>query len=97
MIFVAITIAALGAVGVMTLIMTSAIPVQAAQPLGQSGHTRITGNAFLGETSTTTFSGHVNGGPGQSGGGLKSVTTTGSQVTVNKCVGSPGFKAFEGC
>jgi len=95
-IFVAITIAALGAVGITTSIMTSAIPVQA-QSFSRSGHETLTGNAFTGGPSTHTFSGHIDAGPGQSGGGSISVTTSGSQVTVNKCVGSPGFKAFEGC
>ena len=106
-IFVAITIAALGAIGATTSIMSSGIPAYA-QSFSQSGHTTGPCGEIGGVTCTT--SGHTtqtcsfaagctftsSGGfsnPSGSGGGRVTITTSSSGETTCTANGSPSFKA----
>ncbi|HXX98897.1 MAG TPA: hypothetical protein VEL11_17525 [Candidatus Bathyarchaeia archaeon] len=94
-IFVAITIAALGAVGVTTSIMSSGI-LAYAQSYSQSGHSTLTSPApgtviqtFNGNLKCTGCGPIVDGSPSDLSGGGKVTCVDGNVVTQQ---GSPAFK-----
>lgn len=93
MIFVAIAIAALGAVGVTTSIMSSGIPAHAQATYSQSGHSTLT--VPVPGTVIQTFSGNLKcagcGPQGSSVSGGGTVTCVDGNVVSEH--GSPGFKA----